>query len=108
MASTDIDFDLPGAEAEFPTHMDLNGIGLDHYLINTNRELECFARTLERGDALGTGARVWILDQVDFIVETIGDESQDLSDELRSSLLQLLLAIANLNEQARRQTPAGS
>jgi flagellar biosynthesis regulator FlaF len=40
---------------------------------------------------------------VDFIVETIGNESPELSDELRSNLLQLLLAIANLNEQIRRQ-----
>ena len=45
-----------------------------------------------------------MLEQVDFIVETIGDESLDVGDEMRSNLLQLLLSIANLNEQIRSQT----
>ena len=33
----------------------------------------------------------WMLAQVDFIIETIGDVSLELSDEVRSDLLQLLL-----------------
>jgi flagellar biosynthesis regulator FlaF len=44
-----------------------------------------------------------MLAQVDFIVETIGSENLELDDEMRSNLLQLLLAIANLNEQIRHQ-----
>jgi hypothetical protein len=49
-----------------------------------------------------------MLDQVDFIVEAIGNETLELGDEMRSNLLQLLLALANLNEQIRRQTPLNS
>jgi hypothetical protein len=44
-----------------------------------------------------------MLSQVDFIVESLGTESGELDDSLRSSLLQLILAIANLNEQIRSE-----
>jgi hypothetical protein len=108
MASSDINTDLPGAVADRPAELDWSGTTLDIYTINSNRKLNDFAQALEHGVILGPDARGWMLDQVDFIVEAIGDERQNLSDDLRSSLLQLLLAIANLNEQARRQAPAGS
>jgi hypothetical protein len=108
MASSDINSDLPGAVADLPTELDGSGTTLDIYRINSNRKLNEFAQSLEQGAVLGPDARSWMLDQVDFIVETIGDESQNLTDDLRASLLQLLLAIANLNEQARRQAPVGS
>jgi len=45
-----------------------------------------------------SNSRNWMLSQVDFIVESLGTESGELDDSLRSSLLQLILAIANLNE----------
>jgi flagellar biosynthesis regulator FlaF len=48
-----------------------------------------------------------MLDQVDFLVETIGDESLQLSDEMRSNLLQFLLTIANLNEEIRHKAALG-
>ncbi len=48
-----------------------------------------------------------MLTQVDFIVETIGNENPELDDQMRSNLLQLLLAIANLNEQIRHQASLG-
>jgi hypothetical protein len=107
VASADINFELPGAVADHPTELDRNGVTLDSYVINANLKLHDFAKALEEGEVPGPGARGWMFDQVDFIVETIGDESQNLSEDLRSRLLQLLLAIANLNEQARRQAPAG-
>ena len=50
-------------------------------------------------------SREWMLAQVDFIIETIGNEDLEIGDEMRSNLLQLLLAIANLNEQIRSRTP---
>ena len=108
MASSDINSDLRGAVAELPAELDRSGTTLDIYTINSYRKLNDFAQAMEQGVVLGPEARAWMLDQVDFIVEAISDESQNLSDDLRSSLLQLLLAIANLNEQARRQAPAGS
>lgn len=108
MASSDIHTDLPGAVANLPTELDRSGKTLDTYTINSNRKLNDFTEALEQGVVLGPDARGWMLEQVDFIVEAISDESQNLPDDLRSSLLQLLLAIANLNEQARRQETAGS
>jgi hypothetical protein len=43
-----------------------------------------------------------MLAQVDYIVETMGNDALEISDEMRSNMLQLLLAIANLNEQIRQ------
>jgi hypothetical protein len=76
---------------------------LDLYLATATAELKGYVQLLELGQPLNREARDWMLDQVDFIVETIGDESEELADETRSNLLQLLLAIANLNEQLRQQ-----
>ena len=79
------------------------GPSLDDYLLTSTIELNTIAELVNRGEVIDRGSRDWILAQVDFIVETIGSESLELGDELRSNLLQLLLAIANLNEQIRRQ-----
>lgn len=87
---------LPG----IPAHTSAN---LDSYLAAATAELKGYTQLLELGQPLNRNARDWMLDQVDFIVETIGDESLELGEETRSNLLQLLLAIANLNEQLRQQ-----
>src|SRR4029077_11442198 len=83
------------------------GPRLDTYLSNSNQELDAIIELAGRGEAVGRDSRDWMIQQVDFIVETIGDESLELGDEMRSNLLQLLLAIANLNEQIRRQASLG-
>ena len=88
---------------ELPTSLGDGDPSLDDYLLNSTVELNTIAELVSRGEAVDRGSRDWILAQVDFIVETIGNESPELGDELRSNLLQLLLAIANLNEQIRRQ-----
>lgn len=77
---------------------------LDDYLVKSTQELEAITGVASRGEAVDQNSREWMLEQVDFIVETIGDESLEIGDEMRSNLLQLLLAIANLNEQIRSQT----
>jgi flagellar biosynthesis regulator FlaF len=59
------------------------------------------------GDGVDYETHSWMLDQVDFLVETIGDESLQLSDEMRSNLLQFLLTIANLNEEIRHKAALG-
>jgi hypothetical protein len=79
------------------------GPSLDDYLLNSTVELNTIAELVSRGEAVDRGSRDWILAQVDFIVDTIGNESLELDEEIRANLLQLLLAIANLNEQIRRQ-----
>lgn len=83
------------------------GPRLDNYLLKSTQELDAISELAKRGEAVDRDSRGWMLEQVDFIVETIGNESLELSDELRSNLLQLLLAIANLNEQIRRQASLG-
>lgn len=79
------------------------GIHLDDYVLKSTQELDSITELACLGEAIDRDSRDWMLSQVDFIVETIGDETLELGDELRSNLLQLLLAIANLNEQIRRQ-----
>ena len=92
-----------GSVIELHTSLCEGGPSLDDYLLNSTQELNTIAELVNRGEVVDRGSRDWILAQVDFIVETIGNESPELGDELRSNLLQLLLAIANLNEQIRRQ-----
>jgi len=76
---------------------------LDDYLASAMEELQAMTERVNRGESMEHGSRDWLLNQVDFIVEVIGNESLALSDDMRSNLLQLLLAIANLNEQIRHQ-----
>lgn len=80
-----------------------SGLNLDNYLADSTRELNAITELVSRGETAGRDARDWMLVQVDFIIETIGNESLELGDEMRSNLLQLLLTIANLNEQIRHQ-----
>lgn len=77
---------------------------LNDYLQSASQEVRTLTERASRGEVIDRNSRDWMLAQVDFIVEVIGNESLDLGDELRSQLLQLLLAIANLNEQARQQS----
>jgi hypothetical protein len=76
---------------------------LDDYFLKSTQELNAITELVNRGETVDRNSRDWMLDQVDFIVDAVGDEGLELSDELRSNLLQLLLAIANLNEQIRCQ-----
>jgi hypothetical protein len=77
---------------------------LDKYLKESTQQLNAITELVSREEVVDHDSREWMLAQVDYIVDTIGDEALELSDELRSDLLQLLLAIANLNEQIRSQT----
>jgi hypothetical protein len=76
---------------------------LDSYLLNSMRKLNAITELVSRGEAVDFDSHEWMLNQVDFIVDTIGDESLELGDEMRSNLLQLLLAVANLNEHIRHR-----
>jgi hypothetical protein len=77
---------------------------LDKYLEETTQELNTLTGLVSQGETIDHGSHDWMLAQVDFIVDTIGNESLELDNKMRSDLLQLLLAIANLNEQIRRQS----
>lgn len=88
---------------ELPASLGDAGPSLDCYLADSTQELNAISELVSRGEIAGRDSRDWMLAQVDFIVETIGSENLELDDEMRSNLLQLLLAIANLNEQIRHQ-----
>ena len=76
---------------------------LDNYLLQSRQQLHAITELANRGEVVDRDSRDWMLTQVDLIVETVGDEGLELDDDMRSNLLQLLLAIANLNEQIRSQ-----
>ena len=75
------------------------------YIAESTQRLESIEELWARGEGVDADSRAWMLGQVDYIVETIGNDTQDLGDEMRSNMLQLLLAIANLNEQIRHPAP---
>jgi hypothetical protein len=88
---------------DLPTGLAEGDLHLDDYLLKSKQELDVITELADRGQAVDGESREWMLAQVDFIVETIGNENLELDDVLRSNMLQLLLAIANLNEQIRHQ-----
>ncbi len=92
-----------GCVIDLHTSFGEGGPGLDNYLLKSRQQLNAISELASRGEVVDRDSRDWILAQVDFIVETIGNEGLELDEEIRSDLLQLLLAIANLNEQIRSQ-----
>ena len=73
------------------------------YLQETNERLQAMSELVGAGETIGPDSHDWILAQVDFLVATIDSDHFDFDGEIRSNLLQLLLALANLNEQIRHQ-----
>jgi hypothetical protein len=92
-----------GQVIDLPTRSDEGGLRLDNYVLKSTQELDAIIGLVNRGEVVDRDSLDWMLEQVDIIVETIGNESLELGNEMRSNLLQLLLAIANLNEQIRHQ-----
>jgi hypothetical protein len=80
-----------------------SGPRMDEYLLRSTQRLDVITERASRGEIVDQDSRDWMLAQVDFLAESLGNESLKLDDEMRSNLLQFLLAIANLNEQIRHQ-----
>jgi hypothetical protein len=76
---------------------------LEDYLTKSTQKLEAISDRVSRSEKIDRVSHDWMLSSVDFLVETMGNDTPELGDELRSDLLQLLLAIANLNERIRHQ-----
>jgi len=76
---------------------------LEDYFLKSTRKLDAISERVGRSEKVDRASHDWMLSSVDFLVEAMGDEGPELGDELRSNLLQLLLAIANLNEGIRQQ-----
>jgi flagellar biosynthesis regulator FlaF len=79
---------------------------LDEYIEEASQKLAIITNRVQQEEGVDWESRNWLLSQVEFVVDTIGDEKLQLSEDLQSRLLQLLLAIANLNEEVRRQESA--
>jgi hypothetical protein len=75
---------------------------LEDYVLKSTQKLDVISERVSRGEKVDRDSHDWMLSSVDLLVQTIGDESVELDDDLRSKLLQLLLAIANLNERIRQ------
>ena len=80
------------------------GVPLEDYLADSTQHLESIAERSAQGEPIDHESREWMLAQVDYIVESMGSDDLDISDDMRSNMLQLLLAIANLNEQIRHDS----
>jgi hypothetical protein len=76
---------------------------LEDYVLQSTQKLDAISDRVGRNEKIDHDSHDWMLSSVDFLVETMGDDHLELGDELRSDLLQLLLAIANLNERIRHQ-----
>lgn len=101
------DSQLETSVLEVSTHIGESAAHLKDYLQDSMQQLATITERVSRGETIDFQTHHWMLDQVDYLVEMMGDESLELDDELRSNLLQLLLSIANLNEQIRRQGSLG-
>jgi len=92
-----------GCRVEVPEGFNEKGLCLEHYLHDATRKLEAATDNFRRGRDVDNETFHWLLAQLDFVLETIGDESSSLGADNRSKLLELLLGIANLNEFVRHR-----
>jgi hypothetical protein len=80
------------------------GLCPNHYLAEATERLGEASDRLKIGLSVDRESLEWLLDQVDFIVDMIGADPQGFTDGQRSEFLQLLLSVANLNEEIRQQS----
>lgn len=85
-------------QTEVPEAFGDGSICLQHYVVEATMRLDAAKNRFSKGLGVDGDAMDWLLTQVDFVVETIGDDNLTLDDFQRSELLELLLGIANFNE----------
>src|SRR5579864_1164839 len=93
----------PEGVMDLPSSFDKQRPRLDEYLVESGQKLSAITDLVSRGEDVDRDLRTWMLTQVDFVVEIVSNDGLELSDEIRSHLLQFLLAVANLNEQIRHR-----
>jgi len=94
---------IQGSVIDRPTFSTEGGEMTEIYLHNSTQMLDAITERVNRGEIIDKDSHDWMLEQVDIIVESLGSETLELNDEIRSNLLQFVLAIANVNEQIRHQ-----
>ena len=85
-------------KTEVPEGFGDGSLCLQHYVAEATFKLETAKNRFSSGLGVDGESMDWLLAQVDFVVETIGNENLILDDFQRSELLELLLGVANLNE----------
>src|ERR1700692_1244636 len=80
-----------------------NNLWMEEYLSQSNYRLEAIAQQVHRGEQMDCDSRDWMLNQVAFIREALGPDSAELDDSFLSRLLQLILAIAGLDQRSRNE-----
>jgi hypothetical protein len=78
-----------------------DNLWMEEYLSQSTARLDAIAERSNRGEHIDRNSRNWLLSQVDFVVESLGADAGDMEDSVRSGLLQLILAIANLDQTIR-------
>jgi hypothetical protein len=91
-----------GCKIEVPQNFGERGLCLEHFLAEATKRLDAATQCFRLGKGIDNQALDWLLLQVDFVVETMSDETVALNEDQHSNLLELLLAIANLNEHVRQ------
>jgi hypothetical protein len=81
---------------------------MDEYILMATKRLEAITEQVSRGESIDKDTHDWMLAQVDFLTDSFGNENLEFDDDVRSSVLQLVLAIANLNEQIRHHASAAN
>jgi hypothetical protein len=103
MTTSNRDGHSQGFLIDVPKNSDESGSRFVTYLQESRQKLRAIIDLLDRGEVVDHDSRSWMLAQVDFIVDLVGNDDLELGDEIRGDLLQFLLAVANLNEQIRQQ-----
>ena len=92
----------PNCTAEVPVVLEMHGLCLHHYLEGAFHRLADATQDFQSGRDVERQSMDWLLAQVDFAVQVLGEEDAKWDDDQRSKLLELLLGVANLNECVRR------
>jgi hypothetical protein len=91
----------PRCTVEIPAALEKEGLCLQHYLEKAFHKLATVTLDFQCGREIDDYAMEWLLAQVSFAVESLGEEDAQWDAEQRSMLLELVLGIANLNEFMR-------
>ncbi|HSZ19474.1 MAG TPA: hypothetical protein VK770_06770 [Candidatus Acidoferrum sp.] len=103
MTTSNRDGHSQGILIDVPKNSDEGGSPFVTYLQESRQKLRAIIDLLDRGEVVDHDSHSWMLAQVDFIVDLVGNDDLELGAEIRGDLLQFLLAVANLNEQIRQQ-----
>jgi len=90
-----------GCTGGVPRGIEESGLCLEHYLTEATERLDATTDCFRCGLGVDNETLEWLLRQVDFVVDALDNDALAPSEEQRSRLLELLLGVANLNEDIR-------